>query len=63
MLLGMGDAFRGWRQAPKPRAWDAFLGSEAALKNPDVARELSILFGDGRALDEIRKIASSASAT
>jgi putative membrane-bound dehydrogenase-like protein len=59
MLLGMSDAFRGWRQAPQPSGWGVIAGSEAASKNPGVIRELSILFGDGRAMDEIREIALS----
>ncbi len=55
VLQGLKQAVRGWTSATKPAAWDAF--SEVAQRHsPDVVLELSTLFGDGRALDEIRKI-------
>ncbi|WP_197439703.1 PVC-type heme-binding CxxCH protein [Calycomorphotria hydatis] len=57
VLFGIRDAFQGWRTAPKPARWDAVISSTAAEQNQEVVRDLSILFGDGRALDEIRKIA------
>jgi putative membrane-bound dehydrogenase-like protein len=56
VLAGMAEAFRGWRKAPKPKAWDAFAQSAAAKGSADAVRELSTLFGDGRALDDIRKV-------
>jgi putative heme-binding domain-containing protein len=56
VLLGMNDAYKGWRKAPQPESWTQFFKCEAAVKTPDLVRELNILFGDGRALDEIRKI-------
>lgn len=52
VLGGMSEAFAGWRKVPKPAAWDAL--STAA---GPAARELSALFGDGRALDEVKQIA------
>jgi putative heme-binding domain-containing protein len=51
VMAGLGDAFKGWRKAPKPAAWDAF----SAATGP-TARELSALFGDGRALDDLKAI-------
>lgn len=62
VLRGMSDGLQGWRKAPKPRHWDAFA---AALQEPDAAqretlnvaiRDLSTVFGDGRALDEVKKV-------
>ena len=57
VLLGLNDAFRGWRQAPQPESWPMFASTEAAKELPAVVRELNSLFGDGRALAELRGIA------
>jgi putative membrane-bound dehydrogenase-like protein len=53
VLEGMGDAFKGIRKAPKPAKWDDVAKSSAS----PLVRELSVLFGDGRALDEVKAIA------
>jgi len=58
-LTGMTDGLAGWRQAGKPAAWDALASklatsSDAALR--DCVRDLSVLFGDGRALDAVKKV-------
>jgi putative membrane-bound dehydrogenase-like protein len=55
-LLGMNDTFTGWRKAPQPEAWTQFVKGEAAAKSPELIRKLNILFGDGHAVEEIRKI-------
>lgn len=60
VLAGMSEAFVGWRKAPQPAAWEAFrvkvdAGDDEKLKAK--ARELSALFGDGRALDELMQVA------
>jgi putative membrane-bound dehydrogenase-like protein len=60
VLVGMSEAFVGWRKAPQPPAWEAFrAGIEASddEKLPAKARELSALFGDGRALEELMQVA------
>jgi putative membrane-bound dehydrogenase-like protein len=65
-LLGLSDAFRGWRQAPKPPAWKEWILSLASNETaerqtaPDVRsllREIETIFGDGRAVQEILAIA------
>jgi putative membrane-bound dehydrogenase-like protein len=61
VLSGMGEAFQGWRKAPQPAAWRAFAASFArpdndAAETTKLIRELNVLFGDGRALGEIRKL-------
>jgi putative membrane-bound dehydrogenase-like protein len=53
VLAGMAEAFKGIRKAPKPENWDQIA---SASKSPH-ARDLSILFGDGRALDDVKRIA------
>ena len=59
IVAGIADALKGWRKAPKPAAWDAFVATipKSATAAQDLARQLNVIFGDGQALDEIRKIA------
>src|SRR5206468_13134631 len=60
VLDGMIEGLTGWRKATKPSAWDSVakkLGESASVALRDRVRNLSVLFGDGRALDEIRKVA------
>jgi putative heme-binding domain-containing protein len=59
-VSGALEGFTGWRKAPKPVSWDAFAAMANASGDAALAgtvRELSVLFGDGRALDEVKKIA------
>lgn len=53
VLEGMSEAFQGIRKAPKPAKWDEVAKASAS----PLVRELSVLFGDGRALDEVKAIA------
>ncbi|MFM8469901.1 MAG: PVC-type heme-binding CxxCH protein [Limisphaerales bacterium] len=60
ILSGLTDGLAGWRKATKPSAWDAFAkllekSANAALR--DRVRDLSVVFGDGRALDEVKRVA------
>jgi putative membrane-bound dehydrogenase-like protein len=59
LLLGMGEALDGWAKAKKPEGWDAFAAKagdgDAVIK--DSLQMLSVLFGDGRAIDDIKTIA------
>jgi len=60
ILAGMAQTLAGWRKAPKPATWDALAQKLAALPGAPLAnevRELSVVFGDGRALDELKKVA------
>ncbi|MBX7207124.1 MAG: c-type cytochrome [Verrucomicrobiaceae bacterium] len=65
VLEGMGEAFKGIRKAPKPENWEKVTGALArgnadpvrAETRATLLRELSILFGDGRALDDVKQIA------
>lgn len=62
ILTGMQDALAGWRRADAPNGWQE-LGEKLAVKeNSDLQqlfRELSVTFGDGRALDELRAVAAN----
>ncbi|MCA9060215.1 MAG: c-type cytochrome [Planctomycetaceae bacterium] len=55
-LLGMRDAWRGWRKAAQPATWPEFHLTAGARRQPDIVLELSSLFGDGRAMEEIRAL-------
>jgi putative membrane-bound dehydrogenase-like protein len=58
LLAGLSAAFTGWRKAPKPAGWDALAAKLDRREGlADTVRELSTLFGDGRALDEVKRIA------
>jgi putative heme-binding domain-containing protein len=64
-LNGMTAALKGWRKAKKPEAWDAFAAKIASANNATLQttlRDVNILFGDGRALGEVMKIALDESA-
>jgi putative membrane-bound dehydrogenase-like protein len=65
LLQGMTDALRGWQKAPVPAAWSSASATLAKHEQPEVqrlVRELSVVFGDGRALDDLRKIVVDAQA-
>jgi putative membrane-bound dehydrogenase-like protein len=60
ILTGLNEGMTGWRKATKPALWDRFVKSLGDIKDDTLrarVRELSVLFGDGRALDEVKKIA------
>ncbi|WP_437226333.1 PVC-type heme-binding CxxCH protein [Planctomicrobium sp. SH661] len=60
ILNGISEALRGWRKAVPPVSWGAVQLQLEHSKNPAVVerlRELNLLFGDGRALDEMKAIA------
>jgi putative heme-binding domain-containing protein len=61
ILTGMSEALRGWRQAPIPKKWDALQQSALVKTDTDIerlVRDLSVVFGDGRALDSLLAIAA-----
>lgn len=60
ILTGMGEALAGWSKADPPSNWDSVSESVAKSGSDEekaIVRELSILFGDGRARDELLAIA------
>ena len=59
ILHGISDGLKGWSQATPPTNWAALVTKTESSNDPSaisVVRDLSVLFGDGRALDEVRKI-------
>ena len=59
-LTGMTDALKGWNQAPVPEAWNDViekLGNSEDKEISELVKTLSVVFGDGRATEELKKIA------
>lgn len=59
MIRGIAEAVAGWHKARAPKGWKAL---EMAAQSDEAetqarVRELSVLFGDGRALDGLEKLA------
>ena len=60
IALGLQDGLRGRRKAKAPEAWNTFATRLASSQDADavkLGREIAIVFGDGRALGEVMKIA------
>lgn len=67
VLEGMSSAFAGWRKVKPPQGWAAVVAAVAAEEKTDEetvkwVRDLSTLFGDGRALDEVRRVVADGGA-
>lgn len=59
LVRGLGDGLRGWRKATAPGTWKAFSEAVRQISVPDVEdqlRGLNLLFGDGRAMDDLKQI-------
>jgi putative heme-binding domain-containing protein len=64
ILTGMAEALRGWHKAPMPGGWQSaatVFASSSDAQVRSLARELSVVFGDGRALEDLIRIAASKS--
>ncbi len=64
ILRGLDEALKGWTKAPKPAAWEtvAAASAEGGEEMQTLVRDLSVVFGDGRARDELLDIAADAEA-
>ena len=59
LLSGLDDGLRGWRKTSRPAAWDQVSAALSDVDDPEVRRvvtNLSLVFGDGRALAEVRQL-------
>ncbi len=61
LLTGVSEGLQGWRKAPKPESWEGLVTAVGTKAKTDeslagLIRELSVIFGDGRALDEIKAL-------
>jgi putative membrane-bound dehydrogenase-like protein len=59
ILRGLAAGLAGRRRADPPETWPALAASveHATGELPELVRNLNVVFGDGRALDEVRRIA------
>jgi putative membrane-bound dehydrogenase-like protein len=57
ILEGMAEAFKGLRKVNKPQNWERLAAMASGPGQATLIRDLSILFGDGRALDDVKKLA------
>ena len=60
IIDGLTEGFKGWRKAQKPTSWDSLVAKITVSANATLiakVRDLSVLFGDGRALDEVKRVA------
>ena len=65
ILKGMATGLQGWRQAPKPAGWDRASAKLRNDRNTEIAklvRELDVVFGSGRAINELRAVATDGNA-
>jgi putative heme-binding domain-containing protein len=65
IVVGMAEALRGWSKAPQPAAWTSAASKLAAGGSADVkqhVQELGVVFGDGRAIDELRAMVANGDA-
>ncbi len=62
LLNGIAKGFEGVRKVPAPKGWDEAAKALAADPSADVkriAQELSVVFGDGHAMEEIKALAAN----
>jgi len=64
IILGMSEALAGWSRSLKPKNWTSQWDSLMETDNSDLdadlkqaINQLNVIFGDGRALDELKAIA------
>lgn len=60
VLSGLSMGLRGRRKAPEPEGWGAFAAKLASAKDANLrnqVRDLGVVFGDGRALEDVRRVA------
>ncbi len=60
VLSGISEGLRGRRKTTPPRNWEQLSGKFEMATDPEIqerVRDLSALFGDGRALEELHQVA------
>lgn len=62
ILEGMSQALRGWRKAPAPKNWaevSAVLAKSDNAKVKEAAQKLGVVFGEGRAIEEVKQLVTN----
>lgn len=60
VVTGMAEALRGWRRATPPESWGTLVGAVRAGGDEGLVRrvqELEVVFGGGRAVEELMAVA------
>lgn len=60
VLQGLGEALKGRRKAPEPESWDGFAATFRDPADRDRVREIGAVFGDDRALEELKAVSRDA---
>ncbi|MBL4886383.1 MAG: c-type cytochrome [Planctomycetaceae bacterium] len=66
VLQGMSDATKGWRNTPAPENWSTAsekLMTSSNKQIKELTQELSVVFGDGRAMDALRELVGNKEAS
>jgi putative membrane-bound dehydrogenase-like protein len=61
LLTGMAAALNGWSKVNPPRNWKSASEKLSKLDDPEIKKalqKLSLVFGDGRAIEDLKKIAA-----
>ena len=59
ILRGIDEGLRGWRRAPQPKNWSQVSAQLAESDSEEIKAQvtkLGVLFGDGRAIEEVKKL-------
>lgn len=65
VLDGLADGLKGWSRAKEPVSWQEFAAGLRKQKDSELdamLTDLSVVFGDGRALDHVRKTVQDSTA-
>ena len=65
VITGIGLAFKGWQSAPAPSGWSKVAARFAESESADIrqtVQQLNVVFGDGRAIDDLRQLAADGAA-
>jgi putative membrane-bound dehydrogenase-like protein len=65
IIAGMAQALNGWQKAKEPAGWPQAAEQFSKIDSADLKRHLQnlgVVFGDGRALDELRKLVTDGGA-
>ncbi len=62
VLEGMSQALRGWRKTRPPTSWheiSAALARSESAKVREAAQKLGVVFGEGRAIEEVKQLVTN----
>ncbi len=60
IIDGVTEGWQGWRKVPKPATWSRLNSQQLTKSTAAKVKQLEVLFGDGRSLDEVTATAVGA---